>query len=115
MEDVVVYECENVACALGSRADHGRFTGGISAEQKNRLTGEPVESLVEGEDFGEGVCPSCGEPGTATDETHESVVGTDPHQELHDAVAARVADPDDKLTTTGAQAALLALIGGDDA
>lgn len=39
------------------------FTDGASAEGVNLLTGKPVESLEEGEDFGEGVCPNCGNKG----------------------------------------------------
>lgn len=113
-----VYECHNKACSLGSRVDPGRFTGGISAATKNLLTGAPVESMVEGEDFGEGVCGTCGEPGTPTDEEHVSVKGNDPYDEFHKEVEARVADPDDSLTARGAQAAFKQLVNNaerDDA
>src|SRR6185369_4474177 len=49
-----VYYCVNQACVLGSRKGYGRFTGGITAEQLNVLTGDPVEGFVEGTDYGEG-------------------------------------------------------------
>jgi hypothetical protein len=57
-----VYRCENAACTLGSKSDHGRFTGGMTKEQKTLLTGDP-----EPDRFGEGVCPNCGEPGFKED------------------------------------------------
>jgi hypothetical protein len=48
------------------------FTDGAEAENINILTGKPVESLVEGEDFGEGVCPNCGKPANQhPEEKHE--------------------------------------------
>lgn len=62
-KDPVLYECRNKACTLGARTEPGRFTGGMTAQQRHLLTGEPEETLVEGGDYGEGVCPSCGEPG----------------------------------------------------
>lgn len=105
-----VYECHNEACSSGSRVDPGRFTGGIAAEQVNLLTGAPVESLVEGKDYGEGFCPTCGEKGVSTDEEHISVNGTDPYQDLHDEIQARVEDEDDSLTARGAQAALVVAV-----
>lgn len=105
-----VYECHNPACSLGSRVDPGRFTGGITAEQKNLLTGEPVENMEEGKDYGEGVCSTCGEPGTATDEEHISLVGDDPYDSLHSEISSRVASEDDSLTAKGAQSALLTLV-----
>jgi hypothetical protein len=43
--------------------DNFDFTDGATAEAVNLVTGKPVESLVEGEDFGEGICPNCGNPG----------------------------------------------------
>ena len=95
---------------MGSRVDPGRFTGGITAEQVNLLTGDPVENLVEGKDFGEGFCPACGQKAKATDEEQISVTGTDPHQDLHDAIAQRVVDENDSLTARGAQAALVAAV-----
>lgn len=105
-----VFECHNKACSLGSRVDPGRFTGGITAEQKNLLTGEPVEKMVEGKDYGEGVCASCGELGTPTDEEQVSLAGTDPNQDLHNEIASRVADEDDSLTARGAQTALISVV-----
>ncbi len=41
----------------------GHFTGGITAEQVNLLTGQPAETLEKDKDFGQGVCPNCGKPG----------------------------------------------------
>lgn len=56
------YRCENPACTLGARGVPGHFTGGITAHQVNVLTGKPVDQLDPAE-FGEGVCPNCGERG----------------------------------------------------
>lgn len=58
-----LYRCENPACTLGTVANPGRFTGGITSEQVNVLTGRPVESLKKGEDYGDGFCPNCGQQG----------------------------------------------------
>ena len=58
-----VYRCENQACSLGTVGSPGRFRGGITAEQVTVLTGKPADSLKKGEDFGEGVCPNCGQKG----------------------------------------------------
>lgn len=102
-----VYECHNKSCTLGSRTEPGRFTGGMTPEARNLLTGEPVEHMIEGKDFGEGICPNCGELGKKTGEKHESVIGDDPLQKLHDKIGARVADPDDELTAEDAQDELL--------
>lgn len=111
-----VYECHNSACSLGSRKDPGRFTDGITAEQINVLTGEPVETITAEGRFGEGFCPVCGEPGVAVEpneelgetgyhefDTHDG----DPYQDLHDKidseiraeVAAKLADPEDASVT----------------
>lgn len=70
-----LYECENSKCSLGSASEPGHFTGGITAEQANMLTGKPVETMVEGTDYGEGVCPNCATPGIEAG-THESVTAT---------------------------------------
>lgn len=85
-----VYTCHNKACSLGSLKDPGHFTSGMTPERKNLLTGDPVEGMVEGKDYGEGVCPNCGEKGTATKQQHESLVGSDPNQNHHDIVQAEV-------------------------
>jgi hypothetical protein len=45
------------------KRDNMNFTDGAEAANVVNLTGKPEESLVEGEDFGEGVCPNCGEKG----------------------------------------------------
>lgn len=103
-----VYECRNKACALGSLRSHGRFTGGISAEQATNLTGDPDAP------HGDGICPNCGVKARPTKEQHESVTGDDPNQKLHNTIAARVSDPADPLDAAGAQAALLELIGDSD-
>lgn len=61
------YECRNDACVLGTRGVPGRFTGGITAEQVNVLTGRPVEHLKKGTGHGPGFCPNCGEKGEEVD------------------------------------------------
>lgn len=61
------YLCKNPACSLGSMKDYGRFTGGITAEAVQLLTGAPLESLKKGEDYGDGFCPNCAAPGEAFD------------------------------------------------
>lgn len=105
-----LYECHNSACALGSRKDPGRFTDGITAEALNVLTGDPVEAIIAEGRFGEGFCPTCGEPGVAVEPNEdEGETGYhefdahdgDPHQDLHDqidgeiraAVNTQLADP----------------------
>lgn len=65
-----LYECTNPQCTLGSANEPGHFTGGITADQVNLLTGTPVENLTEGEDHGEGICPNCGKKGEPVG-THE--------------------------------------------
>lgn len=49
--------CTNQACALGSKFDQGRFTGGITKEQAVMLSGDPDAQ------HGRGICPNCGEQG----------------------------------------------------
>ena len=66
-----VYHCINPTCVLGSVGQPGRFTGGMTAEAKNLLTGEPVEDLEEGTDYGDGSCPNCGQPGQDYDPSIE--------------------------------------------
>lgn len=105
-----MYRCDNVACTVGPRSEPGYFTGGITADQVHKLTGRPVEELVDGVDYGEGICPNCATKATATKEKHESLQGEDPHQHHHDAIAARVANPEDPLTVEDAQAALEELV-----
>jgi hypothetical protein len=74
-----LYKCENTSCTLGKVGEPGHFTGGITAEQVNLLTGAPVESLEEGTDYGEGVCPNCGVKGTPDGEhSYSDEAGTDP-------------------------------------
>lgn len=105
-ETVQVYQCENEHCVLGSRLDPGYFSSGMTAEGFFLLTGNP--NGVEGEDYGVGICPQCGKPGT---ESHQEVhaEGTDPYADLHTEVAERVADPDHPLTAEDAQATFEAL------
>src|SRR5437870_887762 len=105
-----LYRCENKTCTVGPRSEPGYFTGGVTANQVVLLTGRPLESLVDGVDYGEGICPNCATKATPTKDRHVSVVGEDPHQHHHDAVAARVADPADPLTVDGAQEALEELV-----
>lgn len=57
------YLCTNKACVLGTPGEPGRFSGGISKEQVNLLTGKPVDDLKSGEDYGPGFCPNCGAQG----------------------------------------------------
>ena len=57
------YECNNPACVLGTPGAPGRFSGGITAEQVNLLTGKPVDALTKDVDYGAGFCPNCGAKG----------------------------------------------------
>ena len=57
------YECHNKACALGTVGEPGRFTSGMTKQQKHLLTGAPEDSLKSGEDYGPGICPNCGTKG----------------------------------------------------
>lgn len=59
-----LYECHNKACTLGSVANPGQFTGGITEDQVRALTGDPEAP------FGEGYCPNCGQKATASKEKH---------------------------------------------
>lgn len=85
-----VYECHNKSCVLGATKEPGRFTGGISAQQKYMMTGNPIENMKEGTDYGDGFCPNCGEKGKATGETHVSAVGSDEYDKLHQDANAQV-------------------------
>jgi len=59
-----VYECRNASCSLGTVGNPGgRFTGGMTAEAKTLLTGQPAEHMKKDEDYGEGICPNCGQKG----------------------------------------------------
>ena len=83
-----LYECQNEACPLGPRGHAGgRFTGGLTEENKAALGLDPDAKT------GEGLCPSCGEKGKKAGK-HESQVGSDPYQDIHDKVAEMVADPE---------------------
>jgi hypothetical protein len=64
---LTTYLCGDAACTLGTVGQPGRFTGGITATQVAMVTGRPVDELIEGVDFGEGICPNCGSPATGTD------------------------------------------------
>lgn len=59
-----IYLCKNAACSLGTVGNPGRFSGGITREQVTLLTGRPAEQLEKDKDYGAGVCPNCGKPGT---------------------------------------------------
>jgi len=71
-EAIPLYRCDNDHCSLGGLFNPGYFTGGATAELANVITGKPVESMVEGEDYGPGVCPNCGSAGEREGE-HEYV------------------------------------------
>lgn len=110
MSEEALYRCENAACPLGSLQQHGYFTGGITAEQVSVMTGQPVDSLADGKDFGEGFCPNCATRGKK-DGVHETLPkGKDPYDDLHQQIAERVSDPNDKLTMETSQDALEALV-----
>lgn len=66
MAERKVYVCENDLCPLGGVGVHGHFTGGITKEQLTLLTGKAEEHMEEG-DYGQGVCPNCGQPGVEFD------------------------------------------------
>lgn len=68
-KEPTLYECHNAACSLGAVGQPGRFTDGATAEQVALLTGAPADSLEDGVDYGEGVCPNCGQPGEPATET----------------------------------------------
>ena len=57
------YLCSNSACVLGTPGEPGRFSGGITADQVQLLTGKPADSLKKDEDYGAGFCPNCGQKG----------------------------------------------------
>lgn len=57
------YECENPSCTLGTVGAPGRFSGGMSQEAKHLLTGQPIDDLKKGDDYGDGICPNCGQKG----------------------------------------------------
>ena len=112
-----VYECKNSSCTLGTPGNPGRFSGGATKEQITNLTGDP-----EPENFGDGVCPNCGEKGSAVKSVPPPQKGSDPYQELHDKIGqdmardyaklmARVADPDDDMDAEAAKEEYRALAG----
>lgn len=67
MAEKALYYCET---------DDMNFTDGAEKENIVILTGKPEESLVEGEDYGDGICPNCGRQGQEIG-TFESVVGSE--------------------------------------
>lgn len=79
LEQRQVFECHNSACSLGAVGHPGRFTGGITPEHINVLTGRPVES-VEDHEHGEGVCPNCGQKGTPVG-IHQVIQGVEDNDE----------------------------------
>ena len=101
------YQCQNSACPLGSREDLGFFTGGLSEAGARAL------GLAPDAEHGEGICPNCGQPGKRAG-SFEPAQGDDPHEELHAAVADRVADPEDELGPEGAQAAFEELVAAGE-
>jgi hypothetical protein len=118
---VNVYECLNPACGLGTMFQRGRFTVGATRGYLSIVTGEPVttESVTAEElaaleaEVLEGVCPTCGS--TDTEVVGEHVpheMAGDPLQALHDAVHARVLDPDDPVDHAHAQPVLKAMADG---
>jgi hypothetical protein len=53
-----LYECQNAACTLGIMGEAGgKFTGGLSDEQRKVL------GLAEDHPTGDGICPNCGKKG----------------------------------------------------
>jgi hypothetical protein len=59
-----LYLCKNAdGCSLGTRGEAGYFTGGMTDEQANVITGKPVDAMERGVDYGQGICPNCGEAG----------------------------------------------------
>jgi hypothetical protein len=89
-KDVVLYVCKNPACTLGTVGQLGRFTGGITAEQKHLLTGAPVETFKEGVDYGEGVCTNCGQPGETYDVAKATATAVAEAKERHAAELAAI-------------------------
>lgn len=113
-ESITLYECNNPGCSLNRSGDPGHFTGGITADQLHVLTGSPVETLTEGVDFGESFCPNCGKQGIAVGEHEFLPQGNDPNQDLHDSIAAKVADTSHPLTAALAQGAFLEAVAGNE-
>lgn len=113
-----VYECHNSQCTLGSRKEPGRFTGGMTREGIELLYGTITDDQMAEENLGigEGYCPNCGTKGTPVTVDgepllHESLVGTDEYQDLHEAVNAKVLAGD--LPAEEAQATLKELVAAD--
>ena len=63
MSKYKIFECTNPSCALGSSKTPGQFTGGITAEYRSLVTGQPVEVIEDLGEYGDGWCPNCGEQG----------------------------------------------------
>ena len=100
MDSATLYECHNNLCTLGTRVTPGQFTGGATQEQVMMITGDPEA------EFGEGICPNCGQPGKKTGEEFTPMQGEDPYQSLHDEykaknapLAARALDASDESYT----------------
>jgi hypothetical protein len=85
-----LYKCTNKACIMGEPNQPAYFTDGMTQAQKSLKTGMPLEQMEEGTDYGEGICPECGKPGTLVGEEFESLVGDDPYEELHQGAKAQV-------------------------
>lgn len=94
-----VYECQNDRCPLGSRDTPGYFTGGITEH------GIAVLGLPEDTPSGDGYCPNCAVEGKPAGDFVPLKPGSDPHQAIHDEIAAELAvleadakNPDTKST-----------------
>jgi hypothetical protein len=97
-----LYECTNESCILGVQENPGYFSGGITATQANLKTGKAEDEMEEGKDYGEGVCPECGTPGTELGEL-VTLEGEDEfegrHEEAGAAAEAQLAELREKHTT----------------
>lgn len=85
-----LYVCHNPACTLGSIHDPGRFAGGMTAQGKHLLTGAPPESLKEGDDYGDGICPNCGQKAELFDQQKEKEAALKDAKEAYEAQVAAI-------------------------
>lgn len=85
-----LYVCKNKGCTLGSTQQLGRFTGGITAQQKHMLTGHPADQLEKGVDYGDGICPNCGVPGEEYDPAKAAAAALAEAKARHEAEIAAI-------------------------
>lgn len=80
-----VYLCDAPHCPLNRPKQPGHFTGGLGVGLSDEDAKQAAFNITGEEDgpYGEGVCPSCGTPGTPTGERHLSSIAEGDTPSVH--------------------------------